>query len=137
MARDPDIERKLQNWSRWKVGAGASSGGLGYAAPNLGAAAGGGAGGYREAVIPTFDAEAAVTDQAVQALPAVLRQAIEAAYLREGNQFAVAFELGIALRTLHNRIDRAFYALARWYQDRNAAMAQERQRVESLISSRR
>jgi hypothetical protein len=136
MARDPDIERKLENWSRWKIGAGLLSGGLGYAAASLGAAAGGGSAGYREAIIPTFDAEAAVTDQAVQALPVTLREAIEATYLRRGGQIAVAAELGIAVRTLHGRIERACYALLGWYQDRAAAMAQERKRVESLISSR-
>lgn len=135
--RDPDIERKLQNWSRWKVGEGTSSGGLGFAAAKLGASAGGGSSGYREAVVPTFDAEAAVTDEAVQSLKREYRVAIEAYYLREGTAFIAACELGLPLRTLNNRVDRAFYALRLWYSDRDAALASERTRVESLIRSER
>jgi hypothetical protein len=132
--RDPDIERRLQNWSRWKAGEG--SGGLGYASPLLGSSSGGGSSGYREAVIPTWDTEAAVTDQAVQALDEEMRKTIEAYYLTPGTAFAVAYELGIALRTLHNRVERAYYALQLWFNERERALAAERARVESLIKTR-
>jgi len=126
--RDPDIERRLQNWSRWKAGEGA--GGLGYAAVDLGST--GGSSGHREAVVPVWDTEASVTDQAVQALRSEQQAAIRAVYLDHGSAFIAAFELGIALRTLHARVERAFYALQLWFQEREGLQAAERQRVESL-----
>jgi hypothetical protein len=132
MARDPDIERRLENWARWKGGAGA--GGIGYASAQLGLSAGGSSG-YREAVIPVWDNEAAVTDQAVQALDESLREVIEASYLPPaGTVVAVAHALDIAVRTLHQRMERAFMALRIWFAERESAQAMERRRVESLTN---
>lgn len=137
MARDPEIERRLENWARWKVSGGRGAGALGYASPALGALSGGGSSGYREAVIPTMGAEAAETDQAVQALDQPLREAVHALYLRGESAFDIAFSLGLPLRTLQARVGRAHYALLAWFQQRQQAREKERARVEAAREAAR
>jgi hypothetical protein len=77
MARIEDIERRLQNWARWKLGA--THSGLGYAAMRWDGGAVGP--GRRESVIPTIDCEAEETDRAVLSLPSELRATVEVVYL--------------------------------------------------------
>jgi hypothetical protein len=135
VARDAEIERRLLNWARWKRGG--QSGGLGFGAPSASAMAGmRGGGTYREAVIPVWDAEASVTDQAVQSLPADLVSTVDAYYLGQSNELGVAQQLGIAVRSLHARIERAHGLVGRWLEERRMRLDAERKRVEALQRAR-
>lgn len=82
MARDADTERRLQNWARWKLGAGAR--GLGYASVNLTMVLGDDRSDYQEARIPTVDCEAEETDRAIMTLPSELRATLEVFYVLGG-----------------------------------------------------
>ena len=131
MARDVEVERRLLNWARWKRGV--SVGGLGHGAPSASAAAGfSGGGGYREAVIPVWDTEAAVTDQAVAALPDELRGTVRVVYLDPAPEATMALELGIAVRTLHARVERAHGLVRGWLAEREQRLRAERERVDRL-----
>jgi hypothetical protein len=128
MARIEEIERRLLNWARWRLGAGA--GGLGYASVKMDAEAG--RAGYREAVVPTVDCEAEETDQAVMALPSELRRTVEVVYLEGGCAAAKACRLAVAEPTVKARVWQAHRKLADWLRDREAGRRVQRARVEAL-----
>lgn len=128
MARIEDIERRLNNWARWKLGDG--SGGLGFSSPSLEREGGGYA--YREAVIPTVDCEAEETDRAVASLDEPLRGTVEEVYIGSGSMARKATALGVAERTVHERVWNAHRRLASWFGDRQRLALDERRRVERL-----
>lgn len=112
-----DIERRLQNWGRWKHGAGA--GGLGYAKVRVGLAA--------EhvdcdrdlgAVVPTINVEAEETDRAVQALASELRATCEVVYVLGGGMADKAHRLAVAEATVYARLKRARYNVSAWLSER-------------------
>ena len=128
MARVEEIERRLLNWARWRVGAG--SGGMGYASASMGSL--GSSGGYREAVVPTVDCEAEETDQAVQALAPDLRETVELVYAHGGGMAGKARRLGCSERAVYLRVEQAHVRLQVWLHDLQAARRQQRERVEAL-----
>lgn len=128
MGRIDDIERRLQNWARWKLGPG--GGDLGYARVDLTADTS--REGYREARIPTLDCEAEETDRAVLALPSELRRTIELYYLHGGSVRRKAEMLCCTERAVHARVERAHQAIQSWLQDLERARRQERARVALL-----
>lgn len=134
MARIEDIERRLLNWARWS--AGMNAGGLGFATVNL-AAAEGGRDGYREAVIPTSDCEAAETHQAVLALPSELRATVEQVYLRAGGIAQKARRLCCSEATVYARVDLAHKKIQSWLADLQATRRAQRERVEAVQASAR
>ena len=129
MARIPDIDRRLDNWARWR--AGGRSGGLGFASVNL-ATAFQGRSTDREAIIPTLDAEAEITDRGVLALASELRATVEQAYLHGGSVARKCTRLACSEATYHSRIDRAHRELAAWLTEREAAARAQRERVERI-----
>jgi hypothetical protein len=128
MARDEEMERRLQNWARWKLGA--SAGGLGYGRCNWNMEPSGTR--YREATIPTNDCEASITDQAVASLEDRLRQTIEQVYLTGDSAAIDARKLGCSEATVKARVWEAHRRMVTWFADRAAVARQERERVEVL-----
>ncbi|HET7865870.1 MAG TPA: hypothetical protein VFL86_15830 [Burkholderiaceae bacterium] len=131
MAKIEDIERRLLNWARWKLGG--TSGGLGYAKVRYGD--GTTTRGYREAVIPTNDCEAEETDRAVMALPGELRSTVETVYLvneplRWKAQHLCCSPSAIKMRTwlAHKKIDQ-------WCAARLERARVERERIEAERSA--
>jgi len=129
MARLPDIERRLLNWARWKIGC--TSGGLGYASVaiveriDL-------KGWDSQAHIPTVDTEAEQTEQAVQALDGRLRMTVVTFYIDGGSERKKLAKLCCSKTTLHARIDEAHRALSAWLSGQASAAREERARVERL-----
>ncbi len=128
MARNEEIERRLQNWARWKLGAG--GGGLGYGGSAWNMEPSGTR--YREAVIPTIDCEASVTDQAVASLDVRLRETIEQVYLTGDSAALDARKLGCSEATVKARVWEAHRRLVVWFAERAALARAERERVEAL-----
>lgn len=114
MARIEDIERRLLNWARWKLGG--TSSGLGYATARCWAVVV--TPGYREAVIPTVACEAEETDRAVQSLASELRATLEVVYLmNEPMKRKIAY-LCCCEATIKARIWRAHRMLVNFFSDR-------------------
>ena len=103
MARIDDIDRRLQNWGRWKHGAGA--GGLGYARVRSMMRVDGGE--HAGPVVPTNDCEAQDTDDAVMSLASELRATIEVYYVLGGGMGDKAIRLACTEATIRNRLARA------------------------------
>lgn len=128
MARSEDVERRLLNWARWRIGG--ASGGLGYAKATL--AEGGGTARYREAIVPTNAAEAIETDNLVRCLEADLQRVVDLQYF-EGRSVAwIAVRLGCSAATVYNRLDRVHLLLDQAFRDLADARRAERQRVDRL-----
>ena len=79
-SEDHDYRRRMDNWQRWRISERRSLGGSPYPVYNLTPRPPRG-----ENIMPLLVGEAEETDQAVQALPAQLRRALEVWYLREGS----------------------------------------------------
>lgn len=133
MARIEDIERRLQNWARWKHGAG--SGGLGYGGGGFDGVASGSR--YREAVIPTVDCEASDTDQAVQSLETRLRVTLHQVYLTGDSPAIDAARLGCTESAVKARVWDAHRKLAAWFSDRDTSARNERERLQQLRDGHR
>jgi hypothetical protein len=133
MARIEDIERRLQNWARWKLGATHSR--LGYAAMRW--AGGVVTPGRRESVIPTIDCEAEETDRAVQALEPRLRATVEVEYLQGCSLRRKAQQLACSEPAVKARIWQAHRQLSRWLADKVEATRCEQARVAQLMASQR
>lgn len=131
--RDEDMERRLLQWARWRE---MKAGSGGFAKVNLLEPRA--ASGYREAIIPIDQDEAAITDEGVMALQGPLRAAVEAWYLRgvgrEGLSAAesAAARLCISVRTLHKRVGDAHRALSAWFSER-AALRRAREENDARI----
>jgi len=132
MARIPDIERRLQNWARWRLGGLRSV--LGYASVDLSDPTAGCDAWDAQPVIPTLDCEASEMQSAVMALDSVLRATVEAVYLGPGGMRQKARRLCCSEATIHARIDRAHRVISAWMTDRAAQARVERERVEKLLS---
>lgn len=128
MARIEDIERRLQNWARWKLGAVHS--GLGYASMSWAATPAGR--GMRESIIPTIDCEAEQTDRAVLALESRLRATVEVEYLQGWSLRRKAQQLACSEPTVKTRIWQAHRQLAHWLADKAQLAQAERVRVQAL-----
>lgn len=130
MARLEDIERRLQNWARWKHGAG--QGGLGFGSTWNMEASGSN---YREAVIPTFDCEASETDQAVESLEVRLRQTVRQVYLTGDSATIDAAKLGCTVAAVKSRVWDAHRRINTWLLERKTTAENERRRVEHLTKA--
>jgi hypothetical protein len=128
MARIEDIERRLQNWARWKHGAVHS--GLGYASMRWTAAPI--TRGLRESIIPTIDCEAEETDRAVQALEPRLRATVEVEYLQGCSLRKKAQQLACSEPAVKARIWQAHRQLSHWLADKAQQARVERDRVQQL-----
>jgi hypothetical protein len=134
MARIEDVERRLLNWARWLIGG--RSGGLGYATVSYGAV-GADCSKVRESVIPTSEAEAVETDDAVKELATEL-QLVLAMHYRDGKSVAmISVESYCSVATVYNRLDRAHRLLDQTFSDRAEARRAERARVENLSTATR
>lgn len=128
MAKVEDVERRLLNWARWRIGGG--SGGLGYASATLGMESGGSK--YREAVIPTRSGEAIETDSAVQMLATELRVLVHGHYADGLSMAALAVKHGCSVATVYLRLGRVHQLLDQAFRDMAEARRVERHRVEEL-----
>jgi len=132
MARIEDIERRLQNWARWKLGA--THSGLGYASMRWD----GGirTPGNRESVVPTIDCEAEETNRAVMALESRLRATVEVVYLQGCSMRQKALQLCCGEPAVKARVWQAHRSLSHWLAATAQAARNERERVESLQTSK-
>lgn len=129
MARLPDIERRLLNWARWRIGC--TSGGLGYASVAMEERVD--QEGYdAQAHIPTVDTEAEETDQCVAALEGRLRLTVVKVYVDGGTIRKKARDLCCTEATVYARIDEAHRAISARLAGLAAAARDERARVERL-----
>lgn len=128
MAKIDYIEHRLLNWARWKMRQGGS---LNYAGINWDFE---GRSGYREAVIPINDCEAADTDEAIHKLPQHLQETLVEHYTGETVDIpSQAERLGCGVSTVHARIDEAHQRLATYYRMRADADRTEQERIAVLI----
>lgn len=133
MARIEDVERRLLNWARWRIGG--QRGGLGYSSVSWGMTVGSARG--REAVIPTNAAEATDTDNAVKALMPELQRVVMGHYVDGYSVAAVSVQLGCSVATVYARIDRTHQLLDQAFRDLAAARRIERERVERMARAKR
>lgn len=134
MAKIEEIERRLQNWSRWRLTRGA--GPLGFAAVSLGDPTVGVRTPFEEAPIPTNAIEAGETDDAVRVLPSEIRRTVEVYYVEGRSERHRLALLCVGKATMHERIDRAHRLLSSNFAAKNDRAKQERTRVESLHQGR-
>lgn len=135
MARIPDIERRLQNWARWRssMGVGVAN----YARVDMTEERVDGGGYDTPLPIPISDDEAHRTEYAVQALEVALRDAVMAVYVSGGQMRTKAARLGVSEATVYLRVDQAHYRLAAWFTAEAQAQRDHRARMESLQQSAR
>jgi hypothetical protein len=101
-ADDYDYRRRMDNWRRWRISERRSLGGSPYPVYNLTPRPPRG-----ENIMPLLVGEAEETDQAVQALPAELRRAVEVWYLREGSVNQKRKMLGCRRERMFELLDEA------------------------------
>lgn len=130
MARDEEIERRLQNWARWKLSC--TGGPLGFAGVDL-ESAGIHRDPYASAPVPTLDVEAAETEEALKQLPADLWETVVLFYVGAGSQAKKAKKLGITERGMRGRIEQAHRWLSAYFTGLNERRRAERTRVEGLL----
>lgn len=133
MARIDEMHHRLMNWARWK--AGDLSTGLGYARVQLNGVPTRAA--YREAIIPTSEAEAAETDAGLMQVPEKQRRAVEMVYLQGWSARRAAPALGCSPATVHVWIGDAHVLLQDWLTERQRARQAERARVDALQRAQR
>lgn len=128
--RLPDIERRLLNWARWRIGC--TSGGIGFATVQFGHHRVDGEGFDAQSRIPTSDCEASATDQGIKTLAPELQETLERHYVRPRGARENARLLGVSEATVKARIERAQRTLAGYFSGKAEEAKQERARVEKL-----
>ncbi|MBN9475393.1 MAG: hypothetical protein ABS43_01725 [Bordetella sp. SCN 67-23] len=128
MRRDPRIQARLDAWGMWRqlgVQGGSFSGGGSTLAALVDVAAGRRVFGSSEpprAYVPVDAIECAITHEAVQTLPAELREAVAGWHCaRTGTMEEVARRLGVVKTTLHRRLCQADIRIAEWLKARTKA----------------
>lgn len=120
MARLDHIHRRLVVWGAWR--ARRDDAGLGYPKINiLLSMGGGGAGGYRETVVPLNEIEAAETDRAVESMRLVkshLYLTLHYVYIRSQGITATALAMGRSRAAINAQLDQADVEIQRWLDDR-------------------
>lgn len=127
------VDRRLNNWARWKVSGGRSAGGLGFASLNWGSL-GGASGAPGEAVIPTWSVEASETDSQVVLLPGELKRTVELYYLETESRAQLSVRLCCSVSTVDARLTRAHKMLSDAFNEIDAAAASRR---DALAASAR
>lgn len=123
-----DIERRLLNWSRWKLTDGVGSGlGLGYGRVGMWSSVVVDCGGRVESRVPTNAVEAGETDQAVEMLPVLLRDTVKVYWLTDHPVDVKARMLGCAVSTVHSRVREANVQLTALVGQRGRDQAMQRQ----------
>ena len=118
MARIEWVKRRLENWALWKDRG--ESGSLGYPSSSsfLNTSS---SGGYREAIIPVDECEAAVTNDAVLALEKTkphLHECVRLIYLADTGIRGAAQRLCRAESTVKAQLEQADHALSEWFGER-------------------
>jgi hypothetical protein len=129
-----DMDRRLQNWSRyvWMMHSGGRVAGGGALEERVD-----GDGWDAPTVVPTDDNEAEETNAGVLALPGALRAAVEVWYLGAGGVKAKAQRLCVSETTLRERVGLAHRHLGQWLADKALAARRQRERIEALQASAR
>lgn len=111
MAKIDWIEKRLENWARWRLKRSANA--LGFPKQNV-LARFWSPPRNREAVaiLPVDENEAWTLEQCIGALPLVLKQTVEQRYLTTGSVTDDANALGCGVSTVHARIEDAHRRLA-------------------------
>lgn len=135
MARDADIERRLQNWGRWRASMGSTVGN--FSGVDLTEERVDGGGYDAPMVVPILEAEAQVTEAAVQALEPGHCAAVHAVYVAGGSMEKKAQRLGVSVPTVYARIDLAHRRISVWLAERATAQREQRYRVEALQAAAR
>lgn len=124
MKRLPEIQTRLDAWGMWVTRGGRLCGGSMHPLARLMEWKSGkrvsvsGEGGF-SAYVPVDEIECSLTDEAVSALPDVLRQAVRAWHTCQGGTLeTVAFDLGVVRGTLHRRLCQADIRIRDWLVDR-------------------
>ena len=120
MARLDQIHRRLVVWGAWR--ARREDAGLGFPKVNiLLSMGGGGAGGYRETVVPLDEIEAAETDRAVESLRLVkshLYLTLHCIYIRNMGVTATARRMARSRAAVSAQLDQADVEILRWLEAR-------------------
>lgn len=119
MARIEWVEQRLQNWALWHHRSG--SGALGYATQSSFLAVAVDGSRYREARIPVDEVEAAITEEAVQALRperAHLYETLVLFYVSGRGIGGTAEAMRRAVSTVHANLGHADAVLSVWFADR-------------------
>lgn len=128
MARIDWVSTRLAIWGAWK--ARREDSGLGYPRTNiLLSMGGGGAGGYRETVVPINELEAAETDRAVESLKLVkshLYLTLQHIYVGNTGIKLCAQRMGRAESTIKAQLEQADAEIARWFDAKREAAEAKR-----------
>lgn len=123
MARIDWVSTRLAIWGAWK--ARREDSGLGYPRTNiLLSMGGGGAGGYRETVVPINELEAAETDRAVESLKLVkshLYLTLQYIYVGNTGIRLCAQRMRRAESTIKAQLEQADAEIARWFDAKREA----------------
>jgi len=122
MAKIEWIERRLENWARWRLKR--SGHALGFPKQNV-LARFWQPPRYREAVaiLPVDEAEAWTMEQCIGGLPAILKDTVEQRYLTTGTVTDDAKALRCGVSTVHARIEDAHRLLAEALNARRGGVA--------------
>lgn len=135
MARIEWVKQRLENWALWhERGRG---GGLGYATQSI-LLVERVDGGEREARIPVDEIEAAVTDEAVEALKlgyGHLHKTLHLIYLRGVGIKETARAMDRGESTIKAQLDRADQLLAQWFTERQRRKAAEAEALRAKLRS--
>lgn len=135
MARDPNIERRLENWVRWRRGYG--NVGLGYGSGSMWNQVQVDRSPNRASVVPTNAIEGDETNDAINTLPVYLKETVYVYYLSDDSIGVQARALGCAVSTVHSRIKDAHRLITIWFSDRSRAAAAQREKDEAIQSAAR
>lgn len=135
MARDPNIERRMLNWMRWKQGAGSI--GLGYGSASIWNRVQVDHSPNRASVVPTNAIEGDETNDAINALPQHLKETVHVFYLCDDRIELKARALGCGVSTVHARIGEAHRLITVWFSDKTRAAAAHREREEAVQAAAR
>lgn len=128
MARIDWVSTRLAIWGAWK--ARRQDSGLGFPRTNiLLSMGGGGAGGYRETVVPINELEAAETDRAVESLKLVkshLYLTLQYIYVGNTGIRLCAQRMRRAESTIKAQLEQADAEIARWFDAKREAAEAKR-----------
>ena len=129
MARDEDMERRLNNWARWKVGV--SSATLGYAQVDYTFVGGGNS--FSGTKIPVLGVEAEETDRAIKTLDHDLQRTLWVVYVSGADRTVQERALGCGARAIQLRVERAHVQLKRWITEENRRWGEFRRMTEARV----
>lgn len=133
MARLEHIKRRLDNWALWKVRQNDS--GLGYHTRNVLAVDVWQRGSYNGAIVPHFEQEAEVTNQAVESLKlgkGHLFVTLDCIYIKDLGVKQTARRMFRAESTIKAQLEQADHAIAAWLEAK--AEDEERKRVAARVA---